>query len=276
MNDSEFDRNELDSRLALARTISRQAGRLTLKYFQTGQFEVKRKQDGSPLTIADQEAEKFLRAEIQQAFPDDSIIGEEFGETPGSSEFCWVLDPIDGTKSFISGVPLYGTMVGVVTEKDTSVTARSSLIGAVYFPGLDEGIFAMVGNGAWHFRGEAEPTPARVSQTSQLADSVFVTSEVEMFAERGAAAAYQQLAEQVYFARSWGDVYGYLLVATGRVEVMIDPVLNLWDAAAVEPIITEAGGKFTDWSGENNIDAGEAVGSNGSVHEAVLKILVNQ
>ena len=97
-------------------------------------------------------------------------------------------------------------------------------------------------------------------------------------AERGAAAAaaYQQLVEQVYFARSWGDVYGYLLVATGRVEVMIDPILNLWDAAAVEPIITEAGGKFTDWAGNSNIEAGEAVGSNGLVHEAVLKILSNQ
>ena len=167
-------------------------------------------------------------------------------------------------------------MVGVVTDNDSGKVSRSSLIGAVYFPGLDEGIFAMVGRGAWHFRGDAEPTPARVSQTSQLADSVFVTSEVEMFAGRGAAAAYRQLAEQVYFARSWGDVYGYLLVATGRVEVMIDPVLNLWDAAAVEPIVTEAGGKFTDWSGETNIEAGESVGSNGLVHEAVLNILSNQ
>ena len=132
----------------------------------------------------------------------------------------------------------------------------------------------MNGGGAWYVQGDKDPVPARVSKTSQLADSVFVTSEVETFPERGAGVAYQQLVEQVYFARSWGDVYGYLLVATGRVEVMIDPILNIWDAAAVEPIITEAGGKFTDWSGNSNIEAGEAVGSNGLIHDAVLKILV--
>ena len=176
-----MNNSEHDSRLALAKTISRQAGRLTLKYFQTDDFEVNRKQDGSPLTIADQESEKFLRAEIHKAFPHDAIVGEEFGETPGNSGFCWVLDPIDGTKSFISGVPLYGTMVGVVTENGVDKGPRKSVIGAVYFPGLDEGIYAMVGNGAWYFRGDDQPTPARVSQTSQLADSVFVTSEVEMF-----------------------------------------------------------------------------------------------
>jgi histidinol-phosphatase len=265
--------SEHESRLALAKTISQKAGRLTLKYFRTDDFEVNRKQDGSPLTIADQEAEKLLRAEIHKAFPHDAIVGEEFGETPGSSGFCWVLDPIDGTKSFISGVPLYGTMVGVDTEDSTGQGPRQSLIGAVYFPALNEGIYAMNGNGAWYFQGDDPPIPARVSQTSQLADSVFVTSEVETFAERGASPAYQQLVKQVYFARSWGDVYGYLLVATGRVEVMIDPILNLWDAAAVEPIITEAGGKFTDWAGNTNIEAGEAVGSNGLVHDAVLKIL---
>ena len=267
---------DLDSRLTLARSISRQAGRLTLQYFQTDRLQVNRKQDGSPLTIADQEAEKFLRSEIQKAFPEDAIVGEEFGETKGTSGICWVLDPIDGTKSFISGVPLYGTMVGVVTAIEGDASVRNSLIGAVYFPGLDEGIYAMVGTGAWHFRGNDPPKRARVSETQTLSDSVFVTSEVETFNERDAAAAYQQLVEQVYFARSWGDVYGYLLVATGRVEVMIDPILNLWDAAAVEPIITEAGGKFTDWMGNTNIDAGEAVGSNGRVHDQVLKILATQ
>ena len=261
---------DLDSRLELAKTISVAAGLLTLKYFQTDRFQVIRKQDGSPLTIADQESETLLRAEIKNAFPNDAIVGEEFGTTPGPSGFCWVLDPIDGTKSFISGVPLFGTMVGVLRDQKD---ARRSVIGAVYFPGLAEGIYAAVGRGAWHFRGSESPVRAQVSKTNQLADSVFVNSAVETFMERGVGEAYQRLAQQVYFARTWGDVYGYLLVATGRVEIMIDPILNIWDAAAVQPIIEEAGGRFTDWKGKSNIDAGEAVGSNGLVHDDVLKIL---
>ncbi len=277
---------EIEKRLQLANQIARAAGELTLQYFQTDRFEVEKKADGSPLTIADQESEKYLRSEILNAFPDDAIVGEEFGETIGSSGFCWVLDPIDGTKSFISGVPLYGTMVAVIEDLENSEgasngddgatkAARKSLIGSVYFPGLEEGIYASVGGGAWHFRGTQQPVRAQVSQTSQLAEAVLVTSEVETFAERGAGSVYEQLSNQVYFARTWGDVYGYMLVATGRVDVMIDPMLNVWDAAAVEPIIDEAGGKFTDWKGKSDIDAGEAVGSNGLIHEAVLSTLMS-
>ncbi len=262
-------------RLDLAKRISVEAGKLTLNYFQTDKFEVERKQDGSPLTIADQESEKFLRAEISKAFPGDAIVGEEFGKTPGDSGFCWVLDPIDGTKSFISGVPLYGTMVGVVSDTRENAPRRG-LIGAVYVPGLNEGIYAAIGEGAWHFRGNQPAVRAQVSKTTQLSDAVLVTSEVETFGERAGTeldSVYPRLVEQVYFARTWGDVYGYMLVATGRVDVMIDPCLNLWDAAAVQPIIEEAGGTFTDWQGASSIETGDAVGSNGLIHESVLRIL---
>lgn len=263
--------SQLDKRLALANEIAVAAGKLTLKYFRTDRFEVIRKGDGSPLTVADQEAETFLREQISDAFPDDAIVGEEFGKKDGSSGFGWILDPIDGTKSFISGVPLYGTMVGI--EKiDDSLDKRESVIGSVYLPGIDEGIFASKGGGAWHFSGSGKPVAASVSKTSVLADSVLVTSQVETFGERDAIDVYHQLADSVYFSRTWGDVFGYLLVATGRVEVMIDPILNVWDAAAVQPIIEEAGGRFTDWSGESRIDAGEAIGSNGLVHDAVLAL----
>ncbi len=268
----DMNQSQDDSRLLLAKTIAQQAGQLTLEYFQTDRFEVDRKQDGSPLTIADQEAERLLRAEIHKAFPDDAIVGEEFGHTPGKSGFCWVLDPIDGTKSFISGVPLYGTMVGVVQGEEGN-RDRRSVIGSVYIPGLDEGIFASIGNGAWHYRGENEPAKARVSSKDRLSDSVFVTSEAEPFLERGAGKEYHQLVESVYFSRTWGDVYGYMLVATGRVEVMVDASLNVWDAAAVQPIIEEAGGRFTDWKGVPSIDSGDALGSNGLIHDDVLRIL---
>ena len=263
--------SETESRLELAKSIAKSAGKLTLNYFQTDRFNVQKKSDGSPLTIADQESEKHLRAEIKKAFPDDAIVGEEFGETRGDSGYCWILDPIDGTKSFISGVPLYGTMVAVEKVADPGL-ARQSVIGSVYFPGLDIGIYASRGNGAWSFKADEAPVRASVSKKTDMSDSVMATSAVEAFGERGADEIYQQLAKSVYFCRTWGDVYGYYLVATGRIEIMIDPELNIWDAAAVQPIIEEAGGRFTDWAGANRIDAGESIGSNGLVHPSIIAI----
>ncbi len=262
---------EVGSRLTLANRIAVEAGKLTLKHFRNEALKVIRKGDGSPLTIADQEAETFLREEISKAFPDDGIVGEEFGVTEGTSEFNWILDPIDGTKSFICGVPLYGTMVAVERIGDSG--DRQSVIGSVYLPGIDEGIFASTGQGAWYFQGDEAAVRARVSKTKRVEDAVLVTSEVETFGEREAADVYGRLAQSVYFSRTWGDVYGYLLVATGQVDVMIDPILNVWDAAAVEPIIREAGGRFTDWSGEARIDSGDSVGSNGLFHDEILKLL---
>ncbi len=256
---------DVSNRLEVARRIAKSAGEITLDYFQTDRFTVQRKEDGSPLTVADQESERYLRDEIGRLFPDDAIVGEEFGVSPGTSDFRWILDPIDGTKSFISGVPLYGTMVGV--EKSGRAT-----IGSVYLPGLDEGIYAAVGEGAWHFQGSGAPVRARVSNKERLADCVLVTSEVETFGDRDAAGVYAALADKVFFARTWGDVYGYLLVATGRVDIMIDAKLSVWDAAAVKPIIEEAGGRFSDWAGVATIEAGESIGSNGAVHEAVLEL----
>lgn len=262
MNTSALD---LTSRLALARRIGVSAGRHTLQYFQRDNYEVERKGDASPVTIADKEAEQLLRKEIAAAFPEDAILGEEFGETPGTSGFRWILDPIDGTKSFISGVPLYGTMIGV--EYD-----GRSVIGLVYIPGLDEGVYASQGQGCWHWRGEAAPTPAKVSARKSLREGALVTSQVDTFARRGAAEAYSQLEQAAYITRTWGDCYGYLLVATGRVEVMIDPIMNVWDAAAIQPILEEAGGTFTSWSGEATIHAGEGLGTNGHVLQEVLAI----
>lgn len=256
-------------RLELANRIAVEAGKMTLAHFRNPELKVVRKGDGSPLTVADQEAETFLREQIAGAFAGDGIVGEEFGETPGDSEFNWILDPIDGTKSFICGVPLYGTMVAV--EKKSAQGVRQSVIGSVYLPGIDEGIFAAVGQGAWHFKNGQPAVRASVSSTDDVSAAVLVTSEVETFAERGADEVYDRLADAVWFSRTWGDVYGYLLVATGQADVMIDPILNVWDAAAVEPIINEAGGRFTDWSGQGRIDSGDAIGSNGKLHAAVLQ-----
>jgi histidinol-phosphatase len=256
---------EIAARLALARSAALEAGRLTLKYFQQANFEVELKSDASPVTIADRSAEQLLRERIAAGFARDGILGEEFGATEGASGFRWILDPIDGTKSFIHGVPLYGTMVAVEHE-------GRAVVGVVVMPALNEGVFASAGRGAWQFRSDSRPEPARVSTRSRLSEGLFVTSAVDTFAQRGAAAALDALQKAAAITRTWGDCYGYLLVATGRAEAMIDPILNLWDAAAVQPIIEEAGGTFTDWQGTATIHAGEAIATNGWVLEEVLAV----
>ena len=257
--------SEIAKRLELAITAGKEAGRLTLRYFQQDNFQVERKSDASPVTIADRSAEQLLRERIAAGFPGDGILGEEFGSTAGTSGFTWILDPIDGTKSFISGVPLYGTMVAVEHE-------GTALVGLVYIPGLDEGVYASVGQGTWHFRGDAQPRRCQVSQKANLADGLFVTSQVDTFAKRGAAAVFEALQKAAYITRTWGDCYGYLLVATGRAELMVDPIMNIWDAAAIQPIIEEAGGSFTDWQGTPTIHSGEAIATNGLIHAEILAV----
>jgi histidinol phosphatase-like enzyme (inositol monophosphatase family) len=255
---------DLVSRLELTLSAGKEAGRLTLRYFQQENYTVERKADESPVTIADRSAEELLRNRIAAAFPKDGIIGEELGRSDGTSGFTWILDPIDGTKSFISGVPLYGTMVGIEHS-------GRSLVGFVYMPGLDEGMYASVGGGAWHFRGAQSPRPARVSQR-RLNEGLFVTSQLDSYTKRGALDVFHRLEKAAYVTRTWGDCYGYLLVATGRAELMVDPILNVWDAAAVQPIVEEAGGTFTDWQGTPTIHAGEAMATNGLVLAEVLAI----
>lgn len=256
---------EYQRRLEAAVRFAEEAGQLTLEYFQTDRFDVERKADDSPVTIADRSAEQRLRERIAAQFPSDGIIGEEFGEQAGGGDFRWILDPIDGTKSFISGVPLYGTMVAVEHE-------GRGAVGAVYIPGLDELIYAATGLGAWHRRGRGQPVRAHVSKRANLAEGLFVTSQVDSFEKRQAASVFDQLQRQAYVTRTWGDCYGYLLVATGRAEVMVDAVMNVWDAAAVQPILVEAGGTFTDWKGDSTIHGGEGIGSNGLVLAEVLAI----
>ncbi|MCU0874066.1 MAG: histidinol-phosphatase [Pirellulaceae bacterium] len=256
---------ELASRLDLAVGAAREAGQLTLGFFQREDLAVQRKADNSPVTAADRQAEQLLRRRIREAFPDDGILGEEFGEEAGTSGFRWILDPIDGTKSFICGVPLYGTLIGV--ER-----AGASVVGVIYIPGLDECVYAAIGGGAWYTHGQAAPRPARVSQRDRLADAVFLTSQLDTFYLRGAQQVYLDLERAASITRTWGDCYGYLLVATGRADVMVDPVMNVWDAAALQPILEEAGGVYTDWSGRPTIHAGEGIGCNRTLLDQVLAI----
>ena len=257
--------NEVAARAGTAREIAAEAGRLTLRYFQR-EIEVDRKDDNSPVTIADRQAETLLRERIEASFPDDAIFGEEFPEKSGNSEFRWILDPIDGTKSFISGVPLYGTLVAVEHN-------GKNVAGVILIPALGECVFAAEGKGAWYTKGDADPVPARVSSAKTLAEGLFVTSQIDSFVGRGAMSAYHALEQAAGITRTWGDCYGYLLVATGRAVAMVDPIVNAWDVAAVEPILREAGGTFTDWKGNSGDFIGEGVGTNGHVLPEVLEKL---
>jgi histidinol-phosphatase len=257
---------DLKARLELGQAAAREAGRLTLDYFQRDSLAVEWKADASPVTIADRRAEQLLRDRLSAAFPGDAILGEELADRTGTSGYRWILDPIDGTKSFIHGVPLYGTLVGLEYESQP-------VLGIIEIPALDERAFAARGQGAWHSKGAAPPRRVHVSSTKTLAESLFLTSEVSSFGQRGAADVYDRLQAACRLSRTWGDCYGYLMVATGRADLMVDPIMNVWDAAAVQPIIGEAGGTFTDWQGRPTIHSGEGIATNGLILAEVLKMI---
>jgi histidinol phosphatase-like enzyme (inositol monophosphatase family) len=253
-----------EARYELARQLAVEAGQLTLRYYRAS-FDVERKADGSPVTAADRGAEQLIRDRLAERFPNDGILGEEFGAASGTSGYRWILDPIDGTKSFISGVPLYGTMVAV--ERDGVCE-----LGAIYFPPLGELIHARLGHGAWHGPPNEAAAAALVDNSVRLADGLFVTSEVSNFRHRQAIGAYEALEKAAWLTRTWGDCYGYYLVATGRAAVMVDPLLTLWDAAALQPILIESGGRFTDWRGHDSVESGEGIGAAPQVLDEVLAI----
>ncbi len=274
-------RHAFDGRIQFAMDLAFAAGCTTLKYFRTDRYQVERKRDKSPVTAADKEAEQVVRARISDRFPADAILGEEFGTVAGESQYEWIVDPIDGTKSFISGVPLYSTLVGMTDGGEP-------VIGVIAIPALGELIVAAKGLGAWYGAKplnsmgvdpsvtEADGIPmvrATVSSQPRLEDGLLLTSQADNFARRNAQSAYSRLEAAAYITRTWGDGYGYLMVATGRAEVMIDPIVNPWDVAAVAPVILESGGRFSTWSGSYNIRESHCIGSNGLVHDQVLDIL---
>lgn len=236
-----------------------QAGRITLGYFQAG-VSVDRKADNTPVTIADREAEQRLRSLISQYWPDHGIVGEEFGRSAAASQYTWLIDPIDGTKSFVSGVPLYANLLALLD-------GERALLGIIHLPALNETVYAVRGEGCyWNGRR------AQVSQVEQLKDAVLLMSGLEGFGDK--TAAWQRLCEATYIQRSWGDAYGYALVATGRAEIMLDPVVALWDCAPLQVILEEAGGTYTDWCGNATIHAGEGIATNGRLFEQVLRTIL--
>ena len=240
-----------------------QAGQLTLAHFQTG-VTVEQKADESPVTVADQGAEELLRRLIERRFPDHGIVGEEFGEADRDSIYRWIVDPIDGTRSFIQGVPLYGVLIGLEIDGEM-------VVGVAHFPGLGEMMAAAKGLGCrWNGR------PVRVSEVSRLDQALLVFTDPVSFAPYGRAMAWDRLREVTHTQRGWGDCYGHCLVATGRAEVMLDPIMSVWDCAALLPILQEAGGTFTDWDGKPTIYSEEAISTNGLLFDEVMEIVTGE
>jgi histidinol-phosphatase len=237
-----------------------QAGRITLGYYQTG-IAAERKSDNSPVTIADKQAEQKLRSLIQEHWVDHGIIGEEYGEQPSKSSLTWIIDPIDGTKSFIHGVPFYAVLLAV-TDGETP------LVGVAHFPALNETVYAAQGMGCyWNGRR------AHTSSVNNLEDAALMASDVNGFESKGKGPAWSRLMDSTYIQRTWGDAYGYALVATGRAEIMVDAVMNVWDCAPFGVILPEAGGTFTDWQGTSTIHGGESVATNGTLFNAVMQTI---
>lgn len=253
-----------EKRLEAMLEVACQAGDQTLTRFRKPTLEVETKSDASPVTAADRDAEMLVREWLSARFPHDTLQGEEFAEQTGTSPYRWIVDPIDGTKSFVCGVPLYSTLLGLEHE-------GRPIAGAIYIPACGEMIVGATGLGAWYGQGRKGGwARASVSSCERLADAVFVTSQVDGFDHRGAGSSYRELEAAARITRTWGDGYGYLMVATGRADVMVDPTCNAWDVAAILPIVQEAGGRFSDWKGEPTVRGGDGVGTNGRIHDEVL------
>jgi len=250
----------LSSYLEFALDAAWQAGRITLGYFQSG-VVAERKADNSPVTIADKTSEQKLRELIQKYWPSHGIIGEEFGEQAATSDLTWTVDPIDGTKSFVQGVPIYAVLLGLTDGK-------KPLVGVAHFPALNETVYAFQGGGCfWNGR------QAHVSAVGQLQDAVLLASDVGGYAKYGKQQSWERLVKSTYIQRTWGDAYGYSLVATGRAEIMLDSVMKVWDCGPFQVILEEAGGTFTDWKGTPTIYAGEAIATNGVLFDPVMELV---
>jgi histidinol phosphatase-like enzyme (inositol monophosphatase family) len=240
--------------------VARIAGDIALGYYKTS-LVVESKADGSPVTVADRSAEQAARAWIEAHFPDDGILGEEMGVARPDARRRWILDPIDGTKTFVRGVPLWGTLIGLCEGDDV-------LAGAAYFPALAEMLAAARGAGCW-WNG----TRCRVSSLATLSDATVLTTDERFAGNSDQLAGWRSLSSRAAVSRSWGDCYGYLLVATGRAEVMVDGIVSPWDAAALMPIVEEAGGVFTDWKGTRTAFGGSAVATNQGIAPEARRLL---
>ncbi|MDZ7680710.1 MAG: inositol monophosphatase family protein [Fodinibius sp.] len=250
---------DLNSVHEAAIKIAREGGNHTLNYFNKS-FEVERKSDDSPVTLADREAEMVMREAIIEQFPDHGIVGEEYDDRNPDSSVQWILDPIDGTKSFIHGVPLYTTLIGVVVD-------QQPVVGIINAPALDEFCDAAQGKGA-RLNGD----PCSVRSCDDLAEASFMSTDCYTSAKFNYGDAFDALINRTRIHRTWGDAYGHMLVATGRADLMFDPILNIWDAAPLLTVLQEAGGVFCDTDGNETIESGNGFSCSRELMPEVLEV----
>ena len=242
------------------------AGKQTLKYFNNCALGVETKADHSPVTAADREAESLIRDRFGEMYPDDSILGEEHPDKTAGGDYTWIIDPIDGTRSFICGVPLYSTLLALEHQGEP-------LAGIIVLPALSVMVVALRDHGAY-YRGDTQGwSAARVSETTQLQNAVYVTSQVDLFDADDRRSVHHRMESRCDITRTWGDGYGYAMVATGRADVILDAQCQVWDVAPMATILSEAGGQFTDWTGESTVRGGTGLGSNGHLHDASMKVI---
>jgi histidinol phosphatase-like enzyme (inositol monophosphatase family) len=262
--------------------LARLAGDIALGYFdqaRRSRLPVERKADGSPVTVADRNAEGAARDWVERRFPEDGFLGEETGAMRAGARRRWIIDPIDGTSSFVRGVPMWGTLVAIAK-------GETVLAGAINCAAAGEMVAAALGQGCWwngsrcSVSSENQLARAAVLATDERFPRAWVnpgTSETDAERERVRRwRGWRRVAERAAIARSWGDCYGYLLVATGRAEAMFDAIMNPWDTAALWPVVTEAGGLFTDWDGAATAFGGSSVATNAALAVEVRGLLASE
>jgi len=257
--------------LALAHMLADTADAISLNRFRSLNLEVTSKPDLTPVSDADTAVEKALRATLARTRPRDGVFGEEFGATDapaGPGQRRWVIDPIDGTKNYIRGVPIWATLIALM-DGDRAV------VGLVSAPALGRRWWAAIGHGAFAGRHTAAATPIHVSGVRRLADASFCYSSLPAWEETGRLPAMLDIMRRTWRSCAYGDFYGYMLVAESAVDIMVEPKLSLWDVAALVPIVTEAGGTFTDLNGHPGPAGGSAIATNGALHADVLDRLTS-
>lgn len=247
--------------LPFIKHLADESGKIINSYYRVP-VTVENKADNSPVTIADKKAEEFLRESILKEFPDHGILGEEFGETNPDAEYKWVLDPIDGTKSFISGTPLFGTLIALLQN-------NQPVLGAINFPVLNE---LLIGdNNSTALNGET----VKVRECPDISQALLLTTDFKSYEVYQSRKALDSLISKVKMVRGWGDCYGYYLVATGYADIMLDPIMSVWDTMALIPVIKGAGGQISDYKGNDPAKGTSVVAASPAIHSEVIKVLNN-
>jgi histidinol-phosphatase len=269
--------DQLTDDLALAVRLADAADAITMARFGAADLRVETKPDLTPVSDADRAVETALRDVLENERPADAVHGEEFGSTgaPGDATRRWVIDPIDGTKSFVRGVPVWATLIGLLDRPADPAAddTDDALLGMVSAPALGRRWWALRGGGAWAGVFGGEPRRLQVSQVGRLADASLSYASLGGWADAGLRDAFVALTEQVWRTRAYGDFWSYMLVAEGAADLAAEPELSLWDMAALAPIVTEAGGRFTGLDGVPGVHRGNAAASNGLLHEQLLAAL---